>query len=141
MRKKRHVLENGVILLQGVMVRMLIIGLVASASYMGDYERNPFYFRDYDCNLVGFYVDGKSYPSKPRPPNYEANEYVDCYRTLRCFWKDINVKRNDYVKGYCLYVFKINPYNSFNIKRQGHCRLEMKFAKPLPESVTMIMYR
>ena len=78
-----------------------------------------------------FYVDGQSYPSPPLRPNYEADQYVDCYRTLTCFRKDINVKRNDYVKGYCLYALEIDPYYSFNIKRQGHCRLEMKFAKPL----------
>ena len=52
----------------------------------------------------------------------------------------MNVKRNDYVKGYCLYALEIDPYYSFNVKRQGHCRLEMKFAKPLPESVTLILY-
>ena len=76
-----------------------------------------------------FYVDRQSYPSKPLRPNYEADQSVDCYRTLTCFRKDINVKRNDYVKGYCLYTLEIDPYYSFNIKRQGHCRLEMKFAK------------
>ena len=85
---------------------------------------------------VGFYVDGQSYPSQPLRPNYEADKYVDCYRTLTCFRKDIKVKRNDYVKGYCLYALEIDPYYSFNIKRQGHCRLDMKFAKPLPESAT-----
>ena len=67
-------------------------------------------------------------------------KHVDCYRTLTCFGKDINVKRNDYIKGYCLYALEIDPYYSFNIKRQGHCRLEMKFAKPLPESATLILY-
>ena len=68
-----------------------------------------------------FYVDGQSYPSQPLRRNYKADQYVDCYRTLTCFWKDINVKRNDYVKGYCLYALEIDPYYSFNIKRQGHC--------------------
>ena len=88
-----------------------------------------------------FYVDRQSYSSQPLRPNYEADQYVDCYRTLTCFRKDINaIKRNDYVKGYCLYALEIDPYYSFNVKRQGHCRLEMKFAKPLPESATLILY-
>ena len=99
----------------------LIIGLVASAAYMGDYGRSPYYFRDYDCSSVGFYVDGQLYLSKPLRPNYEADQYVDCYRTLTCFRKDIYVTRNDYIPGYCLYVLEIDPYYSFNIKRKGHC--------------------
>ena len=122
---------------QGLVPCKLIVGLVSSAAY---YRKNPFYFRDYDCSSVGFYVDGQSYPSQPLRPNYEANQYIDSYRTLTTFRKDVNIDRYDYTEGYCLYVLEVDPYYSFNIKRKGHCRLEMKFAKPLPESVTLILY-
>ena len=125
---------------QGLVPCKLIVGLVSSAAYMGDYRKNPFYFRDYDCSSVGFYVDGQSYPSQPLRPNYEANQYIDSYRTLTTFRKDVNIDRYDYTEGYCLYVLEVDTYYSFNIKRKGHCRLEMKFAKPLPESVTLILY-
>ena len=125
---------------QGLVPCKLIVGLVSSAAYMGDYRKNPFYFRDYDCSSVGFYVDGQSYPSQPLRPNYEANQYIDSYRTLTTFRKDVNIDRYDYIKGYCLYVLEVDPYYSFNTKRKGHCRLEMKFARPLPESVTLILY-
>ena len=125
---------------QGLVPCKLIVGLVSSAAYMGDYRKNPFYFRDYDCSSVGFYVDGQSYPSQPLRPNYEANQYIDSYRTLTTFRKDVNIDRYNYTEGYCLYVLEVDPYYSFNIKRKGHCRLEMKFAKPLPESVTLILY-
>ena len=53
---------------QGLVPCQLIVGLVASASYMGDYKKSPYYFRDYDCSSVGFYVDGQSYPSQPYDP-------------------------------------------------------------------------
>ena len=125
---------------QGLVPCKLIVGLVSSAAYMGDYRKNPFYFRDYDCSSVGFYVDGQSYPSQPLRPNYEANQYIDSYRTLTTFRKDVNIDRYDYTEGYCLYVLEVDPYYSFNTKRKGHCRLEMKFARPLPESVTLILY-
>jgi hypothetical protein len=39
-----------------------------------------------------------------------------------------------------LYVLNINPYVDFNVKRRVHCRLELRFARALPESVTLIMY-
>ena len=125
---------------QGLVPCKLIVGLVSSAAYMGDYRKNQFYFRDYDCSSVGFYVDGQSYPSQPLRPNYEANQYIDSYRTLTTFRKDVNIDRYDYTLGYCLYVLEVDPYYSFNTKRKGHCRLEMKFARPLPESVTLILY-
>lgn len=125
---------------QGLVPNKLIVGLVASAAYTGDYGKNPFYFQNYDCSSMGLYVDGQSYPSQPLQPNYGANHYVDCYRTLTLFRNDINVDRDEYKKGYCLYVMDIDPFYTFNTKRKGHCRLELKFGTALPESVTLIMY-
>ena len=74
---------------QGLVPCHLIIGLVASASYMGDYGRNPFYFRDYDVVRWASILMGNHIPL-----SHEANQYVYCYRTLTCFRMDINVKRN-----------------------------------------------
>ena len=114
--------------------------MVSSAAYTGDYEKNPFYFQPYDCSSLGLYIDGQSYASQPLQPKYEADQFVDCYRTLTHFQKDINVSRADYKKGYCLYVLDVDPHYSFSTKRRGHCGLELTFAKPLQESVTLIMY-
>ena len=83
---------------------------------------------------------GQSYLPQPLQPNYQAGQFVDCYRTLTHFIKDINISRDDYEEGYCLYVLDVDPYYSFSTKRRGHCHMELKFAKPLPESVTIIMY-
>lgn len=125
---------------QGLVPSKLVVGLVSSAAYTGDYTKNPLNFQPYDCSSVGLYVDGQSYPAQPLQPNYGADQFVDCYRTLTLFRKDINVSRDDYKYGYCLYVLDVDPYYVFNTKRKGHCRLELKFANPLPESVTLIMY-
>ena len=125
---------------QGLVHNELIVGLVSSAAYIGDYSNSTFYFRHYDCNSVGLYVDEQSYPSQPLQPNYETDQYVGFYRTLTTFRNDFNVDRYDYKEGYCLYMLEVDPNYSFNIKGKGHCRLELIFAKPLPESVTLILY-
>jgi hypothetical protein len=127
-------------LFQGSVPSKLIVGLVSSEAYSGSYKKNPFNFRHYDCSSLGFYVDGQSYPSHPLQPNFEADQYTDCYRTLTHFREDINITLDDYQNGYCLYVLDIDPYYTFNTKRRGHCRLEIKFAKALPESVTLMVY-
>ena len=82
------------------------------------------------------YIDRQSYPPQPLQPNYEADQFVDCYRTVTHFKKDINVSRGDYKKGYCLCVLDVDPYYSFSTKRRGHC---CKFAKLLPVSAILIM--
>ena len=127
-------------LFQGNVPTKLIVGMVSSEGYSGSYTKNPFNFQHYNCSSVGFYVDGQSYPSHPLQPNFEANQFTDCYRTLTHFREDVNISLEDYKKGYCLYILDIDPYFSFNTKRRGHCRLELKWAKPLPESVTLVVY-
>ena len=72
-------------LFQGLVPNKLIVGLVSSAAYTGDYGKNPFYFQPYDCSSLGLYIDGQSYPSQPLQPNYEADQFMDCYRTLTHF--------------------------------------------------------
>ena len=118
----------------------LIVGLVSSSACSGDYSKNPFKFKHFDCNHVGFYIDGQSIPTQPLHPNYAGDQYVDSYRTLAIYRSDITVSQTDYKQGYCLYALDIDPHQTFNTKRKGNCRLELKFAKPLPESVTLILY-
>ena len=104
----------------------LIIGLVSSSAYIGDYKKSPFNFKTFNANYVGLFVDGQSLPSQPLQPNYDQRNYLDCFRTLTTFRNDIDINREDYTEGYCLYVLDLNPYYSFNTKRKGHCRLEVK---------------
>ena len=125
---------------QGRVPNKIIIGTVASVSYNGDYKTNPFNLKHYDCSYLGFFVDGQSVPSQPLQPNFEGNHFTDCYQTLTSCRNDINITYKEYKQGYCLYVLDIDPYYSFNTKRRGLCRLEIKFAKPLPESVTLLLY-
>ncbi|XP_053402841.1 uncharacterized protein F54H12.2-like [Mercenaria mercenaria] len=122
---------------QGLIPSKLIVGLVPSAAFNGDYAHNPFNFKHYNCSSTGLYVDGQSLPSQP---NYSADQCTECYRTLTLFRNDINISNKDYKKGYCLYGLYVDPYYSFNTKRKGHCRLELKFAENLPGSVTLIMH-
>ena len=132
---------------QGEVPNQVVIGLVDSDAYMGNYTKNPFRFKTYDCNFIGFYVDGKSMPAEPLTPNYKDGNYLSAYMTLfrdkylKNFGNDIT--RTEYGHGYCLYVFDIcqNSCDRFTQRAmKGHTRLEVKFARPLPEAVTLIVY-
>ncbi|XP_062572834.1 uncharacterized protein F54H12.2-like [Saccostrea cucullata] len=126
---------------QGEVPSTLILGLVSSSAFSGNYKKSPFNFQHFDCNFVAFYVDGQSFPSKPLQPNYNADTYLEAYQTLVSGRENVYVEREEYPKGNALYVLDINPYIvDFNTRRKGHCRLELKFAFPLPESVTLILY-
>nr|XP_022314419.1 uncharacterized protein F54H12.2-like [Crassostrea virginica]XP_022335830.1 uncharacterized protein F54H12.2-like [Crassostrea virginica] len=125
---------------QGEIPSRLVLGLVSSRAYSGDYKKSPFNFQHFDCNFVALYVDGQSLPTKPLQPQYADRNYLSAYQTLQSIGSDVWIPRDEYPQGYALYVLDVNPHVDFNTKRRGHCRLELRFAKALPESVTLIMY-
>ena len=114
--------------------------MVSTTAYIGDYNKSLFNFQTYDCNFIALYVDGQSLAAHPLQPNYSTGTYVDCYNTLTAYRKDIIIERREYMEGYCLYILCLDPYYSFNTKSKVQSRLELKFTKALPESVTLIMY-
>ena len=127
---------------QGEIPDRLVVSLVASEVYSGSLERNPFYFAHYDCNFIALYVDGRSVPSVPYEPNYESKQFVSSFRSLGLDNNPFNfISKDDYNAGYTIYAFHISPYvdqNCLPLLRKGHTRLEIKFAKPLPEAVTVV---
>ncbi|XP_071177698.1 uncharacterized protein F54H12.2-like [Mytilus edulis] len=131
-------IENN--LFQGDVPSQLIVALVSSEAFSGSYKRSPFNFQGFDCNFLGLYVDGQSYPSQPLQPNFAGRNYVDAYRTLATFRDDVDVSLLDYAGGFALFVLNVDDRVDFNAKRRGDCRLVIKFGTPLPESVTVLMY-
>lgn len=127
---------------RGRIPESVLVGMVRSEAYNGSYALNPFNFQHFNCNYAGLFVDGNAVPFQPLQPNYETDSYVECYlRTFRDTGSD--VKLQEYPKGYCLYKFDLSHNEAHGYSsplRQGHTRLEFKFAKPLEESVSIIVY-
>ena len=63
----------------------------------------------------------------------DINGEERAYHLKRCIWSYYDVAPNTANKD------EVDPYYTLNIKRKGHCQIEMKFAKPLPESVTLML--
>ena len=132
---------------QGEVPNHLIIGMVTSEAYMGSYKRNPFFFETFNCNSIGFFVEGRSTPSSPITPNCKASDYLSGYMTLfnENYHKDegILISRNDYSKGYCLYKFDTceeSEHEFARKSRRGHTRVDISFSKALEESVTILLF-
>ena len=129
---------------QGEIPDRLMVSLVASEAFSGSVKRNPFYFGHYDCNFIALYVDGRSVPSVPYEPNFEGKQFVSSFRSLGLDNKPYClITKEDYNAGYTVYAFHIAPYvdqDCLPLLRKGHTRLEIKFAKPLPEAVTVVCY-
>lgn len=60
----------------------IVIGLVDTASFNGEYTRNPFNFKTHRLNFLSLYLDGKQIPSKPLTPDYPSRQYVRAFYGL-----------------------------------------------------------
>ena len=47
---------------QGEVPSRLVVGMVKSQAFNGDYNLNPYHFEHFDVSNIGFFVNGESTP-------------------------------------------------------------------------------
>jgi hypothetical protein len=139
----------------GQLPRRILVALVDNSAFIGDYKRNPFYFDHFDLNAIAAYSNGIQVPTRQYTPDYEKNLYVremmSVFTTLRQDGTEpkIPLSRLNYMKGNVIYGFQFSPDLSSgcsgsighaNPIEYGNLRLEMRFAKPLPKAVTVLVF-
>nr|XP_042911559.1 uncharacterized protein F54H12.2 [Parasteatoda tepidariorum] len=134
----------------GQLPKRLVLACVDNDAFNGTYTTNPFNFKHNDVNFIGVYVDGNPVCHKPLTPNYEDDQYIRSYNSLLLGSerlssnKGIYINRDEFSKGYTLYSFDLSPDlcdgSYLNLIRQGNLRIELKFSKPLPKTISLFVY-
>ena len=136
---------------QGEVPSHLVVGMVRSQAYNGDYNLNPYHFEHFDVSNIGFFVNGESTPR----PSFKLDVGNGIYlQGLNSLYKitgktmensDIGITRDTYRQGYTLIGFDVDPTTSPDFRyvgkpREGHTKLEIRFKNSLPAPVTVILY-
>ena len=136
---------------QGEVPSRLVVGMVRSQAYNGDYNLNPYHFEHFDVSNIGFFVNGESTPR----PSFKLDVGNGIYlQGLNSLYKitgktmensDIGITRDTYRQGYTLIGFDVDPTTSPDFRyvgkpREGHTKLEIRFKNGLPAPVTVILY-
>lgn len=127
----------------------LIIAMVESHSFTGNFAKNPFNFRHFDLNHCSLYIDFQSIPNDGLKLDFANDQYISGYETL--FGKQDDgtpitssiISRNDYKNGYSIIILPLTEnVNTEYVaqKKHAHSRLELRFKKQLEQSVTLIVY-
>lgn len=136
---------------QGKVPSRLIVGMVKSSAYSGDFSLNPFHFEHFDVRSIGFYVNGEPTPRPPFKLDIEECDYlqglISLYRVTGKLNEntDIGITRESYKDGYTLVGFDVDPTTSadfryLGVPKEGHTRLDIKFKSYLKDPVTVILY-
>ena len=111
---------------------------------MGSIHHNPFDFKNYSVTFINATVSGAPAPRGPIILDFESGQYIQAYDDLYRGKKNVNpnkrIKLQEYPSGYSLFVIDLAPQNEnryWPVNRQGNVRLEIRFARPLPEAAIL----
>jgi hypothetical protein len=141
-------------LFQGIRPSKVVVGMVASSAFNGDYKKNPFNFKHYDISNMALVVDGDTVPGRPLKLDFDMKDggrnfieaYVNMYEALGQSGTDFGggITPKSYAMGHTLFVYSLDPVirsgKYMNLTKHSNVRLELNFAKPLPETITIIIY-
>jgi hypothetical protein len=130
----------------------LIVGMVKSEAFSGHFNLNPYRFRPFDVESIGFYVDDEATPRQPFSFDVRDCGYLEGLQSLYEVtgkWQkntDLYIDRYIYRQGSFLVGFDVDGATSPNLtsyvgeNKSGRTRLQVSFKKSLPCNVTVIVY-
>ena len=138
-------------IIHGSLPRQMVLAFTNAESMTGKYNLNPFRFHHYDCNFLAIRVSGSQLPNTAYRPDFK-NKLV--HRELRALYDNIGVLTenhgcllniDDYVGGSTVFCFDLchsrsNGQQHDHQIRKGNIDLEISFAKPLPEAISVLCY-
>lgn len=135
----------------GILPTSLIFTMVDSENYNGNFKKNPFNFQHFSISQFHLVINGQSVPNYPLEMNFEQSQFTRAYHTLfsgtgiyhNCGHQ---ITKDMFKNGYFMLAFNLSPSsgllhsNCTELNNQGSIRIEAKFSKPLPKTITCIVY-
>lgn len=130
--------------------KRLVVGLVHSGGFLGQYEHNPFLFDTFGLNHISLAIDGRQIPSKALSPDFDDKLYVrsffnQCLGLGHQQQNDGNgISYDDFAAGYSLFAWdlsgNLSDGNQVELIRTGALRIELKFKEALAHPVHVLVY-
>ncbi|KAL3082249.1 hypothetical protein niasHT_035779 [Heterodera trifolii] len=131
--------------------RRVIIGLVPNQNYIGQNQKNPFYFNHHNVRNIELTASGRTYPQFPYNLDYKNNRYARAYHDtqehlgMACTTESNGISYSMFKTAYCLYVFQMTNSQEdspgFELIKEGCTAVNIRFAEAVPnEGVTLIAY-
>ena len=139
-------------LINGTLPRRIIIGLVDSSAFNGDFKKSALNFQHFNMTSVVLRKNGQAVPFQEIEMDFERKCSLQGYLTL--LEGTGNLFRNnhglhiqpfsDFSQGYALLAFDLTPDHSssstFQLIKQGNISLDIKLEKPSPVGITIVCY-
>lgn len=135
----------------GTIPKLLIIGFVENDSFSGVLAKNGLEFKHFNYTSMSLRVNGVAIPPDNYTPDFDQLKFTQPYHSLM---SETHIKSSNlthmitpqmYASGYHLVAWDLTPDGSgtdfhASMPRQGNIGLDIRFAKPLPTAVTVVIY-
>ena len=109
--------------------RRIIIAMVDQDAYIGNKDKSPFNFKNFDVRDISIIASGRQYPQTPYDLDYANNKYARAYHDMQenlgcVFSRDSNgISYKMFKNGWNIYVFNltnsIKNEPGFELIREG----------------------
>jgi len=132
--------------------KRLIVTMVKNTDFLGNMPTNPFYFHHYDLNHFALYVNGKQIPPEGLSLDMSREKtaimgYRNLFEGSGIHYSNTGLQKTPvkYINGYFILVFDLTPdiaasEGHTSDPAHGNIRLELKFAKALPDPLVRLLY-
>lgn len=138
-------------IVNGLLPRRLVIGLVETDAFNGDVHKNPFNFKHFNVAEIVLRQDGQPLPFEGIQMDFRHHCHLEGYMSLLQgtgrLLGDSSLyihPRVDFANGYALYCFDITPdfseSGAFNLLREGKLGLSISLKTASTTSITIVAY-
>ena len=127
---------------QGEVPNKVVLGLVLTSSFFGNYKGNPFNLKHAYISEIGVKVDDTPVPAKPLHTKFgKFNNSASAFRSLFEDHPDLNISRDEYESGFTLFSFttRKGSHETLNTLMKGNFSIEMKFDKTTEDNYTLVI--
>lgn len=132
--------------------RRIFAVMVDNISENGSFTTNPYRFQDFGVNYLSCLVNGEAFPSIPACPDFSKKrtkrEYHNLFNSLEQMptRPTLNITPEEFMSGYTIFAWNFAPDHAdgcaqhWNVVKRGNMRMELRFATPLTQVITVLVF-
>lgn len=138
----------------GTLPRLLHVAFVKNLAVLGDLTKNPYNFEHFKLNHICLFIDGAQIPKSPVKFDFEKSltlrEFYNLHQAKGGIETDaiLNIDRDNFEHGLTIFSFNLSADLSESFGRSGYCNLikrgnmtiQLRFAAPLTETITCLVF-
>ena len=136
-------------LFHGRVPNFLIMGMVSSRAFNGNYSLNPFNFKHYNIKSLLLTRDAENIPFERFEPDFTTGnclrEFMSLYQSNDLLGKNVVLPINyeEFKSGFTCFQWNLSDNRrgmNAGPNQRGNVKLEMAFAEPTSEALVVVLY-